>query len=100
MKRTPSSYDQLLELQRRPMQYGAHSPTPRIAHRNRYPENTLGPHEEVVQRRKDSVRKKVRIEKIAPDSRNILLENLGLLLVLVLSIAGLYLLTIHLLTHP
>ena len=100
MTRTPSSYNQLRELeQRRHMRTRTAAPLPPKVHRNRYPANTLGPNEDIVQRRQDSYRKKVTIEKMGTQSRNILLENLVILLFLIVSIWGLYSLTIPLLTH-
>lgn len=100
MTRHASPYDQLRELeQRRNMRSSKSMPHPGQVHRNRYPANTLGPNEDIMQRRRDSHRKQVTIEKIAPQSRNILLENLAILVFLIVSIWGLYTLTIYLLTH-
>lgn len=100
MTRPRSSYNHLRELElRRSMRGRTVVPPPDRVHRNRYPANTLGPNEDIVQRRQDSYRKKVTIEKMGPQSRNILLENLAILLFLIISIWGLYSLTIYLLTH-
>ena len=100
MTRPHSSYNQLRELElRRHMRNGTGTALPDKVHRHRYPANTLGPNEDIVQRRQDSYRKKVTIEKMGTQSRNLLLENLAILLFLVISIWGLYSLTIYLLTH-
>lgn len=100
MNRPHSSYNQLRELeQRRYMRNRTGAALPAKVHQHRYPANTLGPNEDIVQRRQDTYRKKVTIEKMGTQSRNILLENLVILLFLIVSIWGLYSLTIHLLTH-
>ncbi|MBR3902286.1 MAG: hypothetical protein IKJ29_01355 [Akkermansia sp.] len=87
-----------LELRRRKRQ-GHASPPPSRTHQRRYPANTLGPQEDVVEQRRGMHRTHVSIPARAPQTRNILLENLLLLAVLAGSIWGLYALTIYLLTH-
>ena len=94
-----SSFDRLRELELRRHMRQTGTTQPHQDYRRRYPANTLGPNEDIVQRRQDSYRKKVTIEKMGTQSRNILLENLVILLFLIVSIWGLYSLTIHLLTH-
>ena len=94
-----SSFDRLRELEiRRNMRQSGTRQTPRDYQR-RYPANTLGPQEDVLERRKGIKRNRVTISGAAPGNRNILMENLLLLAVLAGSIWGLYSLTIYLLTH-
>lgn len=96
MPRPSSSFDRLRELeQRRNMR----STAPGRDYQRRYPANTLGPNEDLVERRRSSHRKQVTITGAAPQNRNLLLENLVILLFLAGSIWGLYSLIIHLLTH-
>ncbi|MDO5472781.1 MAG: hypothetical protein Q4F35_05550 [Akkermansia sp.] len=61
------------------------------------PNNTLGPHEEVVEKRRR--RKHVVIATGSPQTRSVLGENLILLAALVASIYGLYSLCIYLLNQ-
>ena len=94
-----SSFDKLRELElRRHMRPLGHDSVP-SDYRRRYPANTLGPQEDVVEYRRAQHRKRVTITGAAPRNRNILMENLLLLAVLIGSIWGLYALTIYLLTH-
>lgn len=94
-----SSFDKLRELElRRNMRQG-NTPPPRTYQR-RYPANTLGPQEDVLEKRRGRNRKYVTTLTQAPHKQqNILLQNLLLLGVLAGSIWGLYSLTIYLLTH-
>lgn len=92
--------DRLLELElRRRKRQGHASPPPSRTHQSRYPANTLGPQEDVVEQRRGIHRTHVSIPARAPQTRNVLLENLLLLAVLAGSIWGLYALTVYLLTH-
>lgn len=94
-----SSFDRLRELElRRNMRQAAPRPTPRDYQR-RYPANTLGPQEDVLERRRGMKRNRVTITGAAPGNRSVLMENLLLLAVLAGSVWGLYSLTIYLLTH-
>ena len=94
-----SSFDKLRELElRRHMRPLGHDSVP-SDYMRRYPANTLGPQEDVVEYRRAQHRKRVTITGAAPRNRNILMENLLLLAVLIGSIWGLYALTIYLLTH-
>ncbi|MBE6415746.1 MAG: hypothetical protein E7032_04340 [Akkermansiaceae bacterium] len=94
-----SSYDKLRELeQRRNMRLTGNAPLSRDYQR-RYPANTLGPNEEIVERRRVMHRKHVTITGAAPQHRNILLGNLCILAFIAASIWGLYSLTVYLLTH-
>lgn len=94
-----TSFDKLRELElRRHMRQSGSDYMP-SDYKRRYPANTLGPQEDVVEYRRAQHRKRVTITGAAPRNRNILLENLLLLAVLVGSIWGLYSLTIYLLTH-
>lgn len=93
-----SSFDRLRELEhRRNMRQGG-TPAPQD-YKRRYPANTLGPQEDVLEYRRVRHRNRVTITGAAPRNRNILLENLLLLAVLAGSIWGLYTVTIYLLTH-
>ena len=95
-----SSFDKLRELElRRNMRQGNMPQPARAYQQRRYPANTLGPQEDVVEYRRAQHRKRVTITGAAPRNRNILMENLLLLAVLIGSIWGLYALTIYLLTH-
>lgn len=94
-----SSFDRLRELElRRNMRQTTGQDTNRTYQR-RYPANTLGPSEDVLERRRGMHRKHLTISGAAPQNRSMLLENLLLLLVLVGSIWGLYTLTIYILTQ-
>ena len=94
-----SSFDRLRELElRRNMRQEQPLQTSR-AYQRRYPANTLGPSEDVLERRRGQHRKHVSISGATPQNRNILMENLLLLIVLAGSIWGLYTLTIYLLTQ-
>lgn len=100
MPQTHSSYDKLRELeQRRHMRSTGRTIPPAKDHQRRYPPNTLGPNDEIVARRRGQHRKHVTITGAAPQNRNLLLENLFILLFLAASIWGLYSLIIYLLTH-
>ena len=94
-----SSFDKLRELEMRRNMRQETSPQPQRVYRRRYPANTLGPSEDVLERRRGQHRKHVTITGAAPQNRSLLLENLLLLVVLAGSIWGLYTLTIYLLTH-
>lgn len=94
-----SSYDRLRELEIRRNMRQTGSPHPQRDYQRRYPANTLGPQEDVLERRRGLKRKNVNISGASPQHRNILLENLILLGILAGSIWGLYSLTIYLLTH-
>lgn len=65
--------------------------------RERYSPNTMGPHEEVVSKRRK--RNYVNTGRAARPARNILGENIFLLALLVVSIYGLYKLSIYLLAN-
>ena len=93
-----SSFDRLreLELRRNMRQSGHYAPQD---HKRRYPANTLGPQEDVLEIRRGQHRNRVTISRAATRQRNILLENLILLAVLAGSIWGLYSVTMYLLTH-
>ena len=94
-----SSFDRLRELELRRNMRQESSLPPSRAYQRRYPANTLGPSEDVLERRRGMHRKHLTITGAAPRNRNLLLENLLLLIVLAASIWGLYTLTIYLLTH-
>lgn len=99
MPQPNTSFDRLRELElKRNMRQGTVTPPVR-GHQRRYPANTLGPDEDVLERRRGMRRKHVTITGAAPQNRNLLLENLMLLAVLAASIWGLYSLTIYLLTN-
>lgn len=93
------SFDRLreLELRRHMRQTGATQP--HQDYRRRYPANTLGPQEDVLERRRGMHRKHVAIHGATPGHRNVLFKDLLLLIVLGISIWGLYTFTIYLLTH-
>ena len=100
MSYPPSSYDRLRELElRRNMRQSGSASQPYRDHQRRYPANTLGPQEDVLERRRGLKRKQVTFNGAAPAHRSVLMENLILLAVLIGSIWGLYTLTIYLLTH-
>jgi hypothetical protein len=63
------------------------------------PNNTLGPDEEVIAKRRRHRRKHVVIQAGSPHTRNVLGENLILLAALVASIYGIYCLCIHILNN-
>ena len=94
-----SSFDQLRELERRRNTRGAARDIPRQSYQRRYPANTLGPNEDIVERRRGMNRKHVTVTGASPQNRNILFENLIILIFLAVSIWGLYSLIIYLLTH-
>jgi hypothetical protein len=95
-----SSFDKLRELElRRNMRQGNITQPARAYQQRRYPANTLGPQEDVLERRRGLKRKQVTFNGAAPAHRSVLMENLILLAVLIGSIWGLYTLTIYLLTH-
>jgi hypothetical protein len=94
-----SSFDKLRDLELRRNMRQETSQQPRRAYQRRYPANTLGPSEDVLERRRGQHRKHVTITGAAPQNRSLLMENLLLLVVLAGSIWGLYTLTIYLLTH-
>lgn len=95
-----SNFDKLRELElRRNMRQGHHQQQP-PTYQRRYPANTLGPQEDVLEQRRGLKRKYVTTISHGPSrQQNILLQNLLLLGVLAISIWGLYTLTIYLLTH-
>ena len=94
-----SSYDRLRELELRRNMRQTGSSRPRRDYQRRYPANTLGPQEDVLERRKGLKRNRVTITGTAPENRNLLLENLFILAALALSIWGLFSLTMYLLTN-
>ena len=94
-----SSYDRLRELELRRNMRQTGSSKPRRDYQRRYPANTLGPQEDVLERRKGMKRNRVTITGAAPENRNLLLENLFILAALALSIWGLFSLTMYLLTN-
>lgn len=94
-----SSYDKLRELEQRRNARSTGNSTPRHDYRRRYPANTLGPNEEIIERRRVMHRKHVTITGVTPQHRNILLGNLCILGFIAASIWGLYSLTVYLLTH-
>lgn len=94
-----SSFDRLRELEQRRNMRSTGRTMPSRDYQRRYPANTLGPNEDLVERRRSSHRKQVTITGAAPQNRNILLENLVILVFMAGSIWGLYSLIIHLLTH-
>ncbi len=96
-----SSFDKLRELElRRNMRQGNVTHPARAYQQRRYPANTLGPQEDVLEQRRGRNRKYVTTITSSPrQHNNILLQNLLLLAVLTGSIWGLYTLTIYLLTH-
>ena len=94
-----SSIDRLRELEQRRNMRSTGSPTPRRDYQRRYPANTLGPNEDIVERRRGMHRSHVTITGAAPQNRNILLENLFILAFIAASIWGLYSLIVYLLTH-
>ena len=94
------SYDKLRELeQRRYMRDTGHRQQPRRDYQRRYPANTLGPNDELLERRRGQHRKHVTISGATPQHRNILMENIFILLFLAASVWGLYSLIIYLLSH-
>ena len=94
-----SSYDRLRELELRRNMRQTGSSRPRRDYQRRYPANTLGPQEDVLERRKGMKRNRVTITGATPRNRNLLLENLYILAALGLSIWGLFSLTMYLLTN-
>lgn len=94
-----SSYDRLRELEQRRYMRSTGNLPPSPDHQRRYPANTLGPNDEIVARRRGQHRKHVTITGAAPQNRNLLMENIFILLFLGASIWGLYSLIIYLLTH-
>lgn len=95
-----SSFDKLRELElRRNVRQGNISQPARARQQRRYPANTLGPQEDVLEQRRGRSRKYVTTITSSQQQQNILLQNIILLLVLAGSIWGLYNLTIYLLTH-
>ena len=85
--------EQALEREDAMLGYGRHRYNPEYY-------NTLGPHEEVVERRKANKRKRVAIAAPRhPSTGNILMENILLLLLMVASIYGLYRLCIYILNQ-
>lgn len=66
--------------------------------RQRYSPNTMGPHEDVVRKRRSKVNR-VSTGRASRPARNVLRENIFLLALLGISIYGLYKLSIYLLTH-
>lgn len=95
-----SSYDQLRELELRRQMRQKAAPPPSRTYQRRYPKNTLGPSDDVLEHRRHLKNKRVIVRGASPENRNLLLENLLLLLVLAGSIWGLYSLSIYLLTQP
>lgn len=94
-----SSFDRLRELEMRRNMRQSGTGKPRRDYQRRYPANTLGPQEDVLERRKGLKRNRVTITGAAPRNRNLLLENLYILAALGLSIWGLFSLTMYLLTN-
>lgn len=100
MPQNPSPYDQLRELEQRRRTRSTGSPRATVRdYQRRYPANTLGPNEDIIEHRRGMSRKHVTITGAAPQHRNLLMENLFILLFLAASIWGLYSLIIYLLTH-
>lgn len=99
MPYTPSSLDKLRELEQRRNTRRSGNYSPRQDYQRRYPANTLGPNEEILERRRNVHRKHVTITGVAPENRNVLLVNIGILLFFAFSIWGLYTAIIHLLSH-
>lgn len=99
MPHTPSSYNRLRELEQSRHMSRPSRNLPTQDYQRRYPANTLGPNEELLDRRRGQRRKHVAITNSAPRQRNILLENIFILIFLAASIWGLYNLIIYLLTH-
>jgi hypothetical protein len=99
MPHNNNSFNKLRELElRRHIRQGGDPETHRNYQR-RYPSNTMGPQEYVLERRRGMHRKHVTIHGAPPKQRHILFKDLTLLGILILSIWGLYALTIYLLTH-
>ena len=99
MPHSHNSFDRLRELEQRRHMRDTGATYTRRDYQRRYPANTLGPNEELVERRRGQHRKHVTISGAAPHHRNILLENIFILLFLAASVWGLYTLIIYLLSH-
>ena len=99
MPHSHHSYDRLRDMEMQLRERNASSRAPRRDHLRRYPANTLGPNDELIARRSGQRRKHVTISGASPHHRNILMENIFILLFLAASVWGLYTLTIYLLSH-
>ena len=99
MPHQPSSFDRLRELEQRRNMRQNIAYTPRRDYQRRYPANTLGPNEDILEHRRRIHRKHVTITGVAPENRNVLLVNLGLLIFFAVTIWALYSAIIHLLSH-
>ncbi|MBR5195912.1 MAG: hypothetical protein IKW48_07235 [Akkermansia sp.] len=99
MSHSHHSFDRLRELEQRRYMRSNGAAHPRQDHARRYPANTLGPNDELIARRRGQRRNHVSITGAAPQNRNILKENIAILVFLAVSIWGLYSLIIYLLSH-
>lgn len=100
-RRTSDSLDRLRDYGRRNTVYGVEraweQEAPRRTHRIADPANTLGPQEDVMERREREYRHRVSAAMPQNDSGSGMTENLILLTILAGSIYGLYRLCIYLL---
>lgn len=99
MPHSHHSYDRLRELEQRRNMRSTGASYPQRDYERRYPANTLGPNDELLARRRGQSRKRVNITGATPQHRNILKENIVILLFLAVSVWGLYNLVIYLLSH-
>jgi hypothetical protein len=99
MPHSHHSLDRLRELEQRRYMRERGNQSPRRDYQRRYPANTLGPNDELVERRRGQHRNRVTINGASPQHRNILMENIFILLFLAASVWGLYNLVIYLLSH-
>lgn len=94
MSRTPTSLQQ-----RRHYRNAANLQAASKVHQKRYPANTLGPNEDIIQKRKDIHRKRAATHSAPLRSRSVLVFHIFLLVFLLISTWGIYSLAIYFFTR-